>query len=109
MFTALIAPINVHVIAVGFCLLFLGLNLIGVKEAGRTQVILVGVLLVLMSLYVVRGIPAVEPRFFLPLAPYGFGAVLSTSGFVFVSYAGLLKVASIAEEIRTKSGVGAEI
>ena len=32
--------------------------------------------------------------------PYGFGLVPATSGFVFVSYAGLLKVAGIAEEIK---------
>jgi amino acid transporter/mannitol/fructose-specific phosphotransferase system IIA component (Ntr-type) len=99
-FTALIAPINVHITAVGFCLIFLVINLIGVKEAGRTQVFLVLALLALMSIYVIWGVPAVEPRRFVPLAPRGFGAVLSTSGFVFVSYAGLLKVASIAEEIK---------
>jgi amino acid transporter/mannitol/fructose-specific phosphotransferase system IIA component (Ntr-type) len=99
-FAALIAPIDVHVTAVGFCLVFLGINLIGIKEAGRTQVFLVLALLALMSLYVAWGIPAVRPRLYLPVAPRGLGAVLSTSGFVFVSYAGLLKVASIAEEIR---------
>jgi amino acid transporter/mannitol/fructose-specific phosphotransferase system IIA component (Ntr-type) len=99
-FTALIAPINVHVTSVGFCLIFLGINLVGIKEAGRTQVFLVFALVALMSLYVAWGMPAVEPRLFIPLAPRGLGAVLSTTGFVFVSYAGLLKVASVAEEIK---------
>jgi mannitol/fructose-specific phosphotransferase system IIA component (Ntr-type) len=32
--------------------------------------------------------------------PHGFGAVFSTAGFVFISYGGLTKVASIAEEVR---------
>ena len=34
-----------------------------------------------------------------PFAPGGFRAVFATAGFVFVSYGGLLKVASIAEEV----------
>ena len=99
-FMALIAPINMHFTAVGFCLLFLGINLFGIKEAGKLRVFLFGGLLALMTLYVVWGVPALRPSLLLPLAPHGVGAVLSTSGFVFVSYAGLLKVASIAEEIR---------
>jgi amino acid transporter len=89
-----------HIIAVTFCLIFIFINLIGIKEAGRTQVVLVVGLLALMILYVIAGLPAVKVSKFEPFAPNGFAAVFFTTGFVFVSYAGLLKIASVAEEIK---------
>ena len=98
-FTVMIANIDIHIIAVSFCLIFLTLNLIGIKEAGRTQVVLVVGLLVLMLLYTVRGLPEVKVHHFEPFAPHGLAAIFSTAGFVFVSYAGLLKIASVAEEM----------
>jgi APA family basic amino acid/polyamine antiporter len=36
-FTVLIIDVDIHIIAVAFCLVFLFINLIGIKEAGRTQ------------------------------------------------------------------------
>jgi APA family basic amino acid/polyamine antiporter len=99
-FTILLIPLDIHIIAVAFCLIFLFINLIGIKEAGKTQVVLVVLLFMLMIIYVVFGLPAVHVTRFAPFAPKGFTSILSTSGFVFVSYAGLLKIASIAEEIK---------
>ena len=99
-FTVLIIDLDIHIIAVFFCLVFLGINLVGIKEAGRTQLILVLGLFALMLLYVVLGLPNVKITKFEPFAPKGLTGVLFTTGFVFVSYAGLLKIASIAEEIK---------
>lgn len=104
-FTVMIVNIDRHLIAVSFCLIFLTINLVGIKGAGRTQVILVVGLLALMLLYVVRGLPAVKVEHLVPFAPQGLAAIFSTAGFVFVSYGGLLKVASIAEEIRNPGRV----
>jgi amino acid transporter/mannitol/fructose-specific phosphotransferase system IIA component (Ntr-type) len=99
-FTILLIGIDIHVIAVFFCLVFLCINLIGIKEAGRTQVILVIGLLLLMVLYVVVGLPAVRMDRFSPFVPKGIVSVFWATGFVFVSYAGLLKIASVAEEVK---------
>jgi APA family basic amino acid/polyamine antiporter len=99
-FTVLIIDLDIHIIAVFFCLIFLGINLVGIKEAGRTQLVLVVGLLALMLLYVVLGLPKVKITNLEPFAPKGPTSVLFTTGFVFVSYAGLLKIASIAEEIK---------
>lgn len=104
-FAMLIMDIDVHITAVSFGLVFLIINLIGIREAGRTQVALVAGLLVLMLLYVVRGIPAVKVQHFEPFAPQGLAAIFSTAGFVFVSYAGLLKIASVSEEIKNPGRV----
>lgn len=102
-FTILIVDIDIHTIAVVFCIIFLVINLIGIKEAGRTQVALVVALFALMLLYVVLGLPKVNVQKFEPFAPGGLSAVFFTTGFVFVSYTGLLKIASIAEEIKNPS------
>ena len=99
-FTVLIIDIDIHIVAVFFCLFFLFINLIGIKEAGRAQLILVFGLLVLMLLYIVLGLPKVKITNLEPFVPRGLTAVLFTTGFVFVSYTGLLKIASIAEEIK---------
>jgi len=99
-FTLLLVDLDIHVIAVFFCLVFLFINLIGIKEAGRTQVIMVAGLLLLMVLYIIVGLPAVKIERFSPFVPKGIASVFFATGFVFVSYAGLLKIASIAEEIK---------
>jgi amino acid transporter/mannitol/fructose-specific phosphotransferase system IIA component (Ntr-type) len=99
-FTTLVVGVDPRIIALIFCFIFLIINLVGIKAAGRFQVGLVVVLLVLLVLYIVRGLPEVKVMNFEPFMPYGPAAIFSTAGFVFVSYGGLLKVASIAEEVK---------
>jgi amino acid transporter/mannitol/fructose-specific phosphotransferase system IIA component (Ntr-type) len=99
-FTQLVFPADARLIALGLCLFFLVLNFIGVKEAGKAQIILVVLLLALLIMYVTKGLSNVKVQNFAPFAPYGIAAVFSTAGFVFVSYGGLLKIASIAEEVK---------
>lgn len=99
-FTILIVDVDIHVIAVTFCLAFLVINLLGVREAGRIQVVLVVGLFVLMLVYIAVGLPRVRISNFEPFAPHGVAAIFFTTGFVFVSYAGILKIASVAEEIK---------
>ncbi|MFH1798245.1 MAG: amino acid permease [Candidatus Omnitrophota bacterium] len=99
-FTRLIGGYDTHLITIGFCLFFVVINVIGIKSAGRVQIGLVVFLLLLLAVYVIKGIPAVDYQNFKPFIPFGIPAVFSTAGFVFVSYGGLLKVASIAEEVK---------
>jgi len=99
-FTGFIVDLDIRIIAVSLCLLFTAINLVGVREAGRSQVVLVAGLLTLMVIYVVRGLPAIEISNFRPFASRGVAAIFATAGFVFISYGGLIKVASIAEEVK---------
>jgi amino acid transporter/mannitol/fructose-specific phosphotransferase system IIA component (Ntr-type) len=96
----LLTGINITVLAVIFCLLFIVINIVGVKEAAIFELVLVAGLLALMGLYIVLGITRVNILHFEPFAPHGINAVLSTAGFVFVSFGGLLTVASVAEEVK---------
>lgn len=92
--------IDIRIISVLLCLFFIAVNLVGVKEAGSLQAVLVFGLLALMALYIVRGLPTVQVHHFTPFAPHGLGIILPATGFVFLSYGGLLKVVSVAEEVK---------
>ncbi len=96
----LIVPVDFRLTATGLGIGFVILNLAGVKEAARVQMILVLGLLAIMTYYVIRGLPAVSVARFEPFAPHGWSALFSTAGLVFISYGGLLKIASVAEEVR---------
>jgi len=79
---------------------FILLNIIGVKEATRLQIVLVFFLLLLMIFFIIVGVPKIQIANFKPFAPNGYNKILYTAGFVFVSFGGLLKVANIAEEVK---------
>ncbi|MFH1715639.1 MAG: amino acid permease [Elusimicrobiota bacterium] len=99
-FTGLITPIDIKIIAIILCLFFIVLNLIGIKEAGFVQIVIVTILLLILLYYVFRGVPVINVANLEPFSPGGIGKIFSTAGFVFVSYGGLLKIASIAEEVK---------
>ena len=87
-------------IAAGCCLLFVLMNTFSVKLTGRAQIVMVIALLAALAVFVVVGIPNMQqhPNFD-NLLDKGFGSVLATAGLVFVSFGGLTKVASVAEEV----------
>ena len=94
-------------LAVALTVAFAALNIVGAKETSGLQrffvTVLVGVLafFVAQGLFAVAGLPDGEvARQFTPFAPFGTEGLLSTIGLVFVSYAGLTKVASVAEEVQ---------
>lgn len=88
------------IIAIPIAFIFIFLNLSGVHHASSLQSLLVIGLLILMSLYIFYGARAINWTYFEPFTPKGWQSVFSTAGLVFVSYGGLLKVASVAEEIK---------
>ncbi|MFC2048701.1 amino acid permease [Elusimicrobiota bacterium] len=98
-FTKMLIDLNMHITAIILCLLFILINIIGIKEVGKLQNILVVGLLSILAVYIIRGFPHVDIKNFEPFAPYGIAPILTTAGFVFISFGGLLKVASVAEEV----------
>ncbi|MFP4053877.1 MAG: amino acid permease [Phycisphaerae bacterium] len=96
------AIVHIHGFLAGGILVavFVGLNLVGVREAARAQVVLVVGLLALLAMYIAVGLQQVRVELLSPFAPHGLTPIFTTTGFVFVSYGGLLNVASIAEEVR---------
>ncbi len=91
---------QIKIIAVSCCLFFTFLNFISVKETGRFQVIFVFILLGLLVLFIGSGVKHLQPERYLPFIPFGMKSIFATAGLVFISYMGLTKVASIAEEVK---------
>ncbi len=81
-------------------LVFVLLNVFRPEHAGNSHVVLFIVLVGLLVYFVFRGAPSVMIENFTPFAPQGVGAVFGTAGFVFISFGGLTKAASIAEEVK---------
>ncbi len=99
-FSSLLLPWDIRLIGAILTLIFVVLNILGVKEAARLQVALVIGLLLPMAVYVIWGVSEVRIDHFRQFAPGGIGAVFSTAGFVFVAYGGLLKIASLSGEVK---------
>jgi APA family basic amino acid/polyamine antiporter len=96
---------NLQITAVLIALFFIFLNILGVQAASKFEVFLVIGLLALMLTYFVLGVGNVSFSRYTPFAPEGFLAVFSTSGFVFVSFGGLINIASISEEVKNAKRV----
>jgi len=99
-YVELVAPFPIRTMAFALCLVFIAINLVGIKQAARTQVILVLGLLAALLFYLFLGFPSIHIERYTPFAPFGLGSIFATAGFVFISYGGLTKIASIAEEIK---------
>ncbi|MBN2096947.1 MAG: amino acid permease [Candidatus Omnitrophica bacterium] len=99
-YVRLVVSFPIEAVAFALCIIFIILNIIGIKEAARTQVILVSGLFVALIFYIFAGFPKINIASYTPFAPFGTASVFATAGFVFISYAGLTKIASIAEEIK---------
>lgn len=95
--------------AIVLSIMFGVINLVGAKETTLLQRFLVFTLVTILSLFVLLGLVHLQHMNILPQTntaassgPFfssGFVGFISTIGLVFVSYAGLTKVASVAEEV----------
>ncbi|MEP1307451.1 MAG: amino acid permease [Balneola sp.] len=107
-YLAIYFDISIVPVAIVLTLVFGALNIFGAKETTTLQKILVATLISIMIFYILQGVFAVlsldfvEVTYqqFTPLFTNGAGGFFATVGMVFVSYAGLTKVASIAEEVK---------
>ncbi len=106
-FASIIYPeitiLQIKLIAVVFCVFFTIINLRSTKHAGSLQVFMVMGLLVLLLYYVFKGIPHIDNRHFDDFMKGDLKTLFMTSGMIFVSYGGLTKIASVAEEIKNPS------
>ncbi len=99
-FPTQLEPWQLKAIATFFCIGFTALNIFSVKLTSRFQVLLVGILLTILTLFVLFGAGSVEAVRYKGFLDKGWAAVFATAGLVFISFGGLTKVASIAEEVK---------
>ncbi len=75
------------------------INVIGARQSGRTQVIVVVALIVILTGFSVLGMFHVSPARYEPFFPFGTGAIMPVTALVFISFLGFVQIASVAEEI----------
>jgi len=98
-YLVLLLEVPVEPLAFGVALVLLVVNIVGVKQTGRMQIAIVGVMLAVMVWFIIAGAPSVESARFEGFFDSGFEGIVGATGFVFVSYAGVTKIASVAEEV----------
>ena len=104
-FTTLILPkplpdMQMRLIACGFVIIFMIINLWGAKHAGVLQIALVLALILILGGYVAAGFGAMKPGNYGPMLPHGIGPVFVGAASVFVAFGGVTKAASVAEEVK---------
>jgi amino acid transporter/mannitol/fructose-specific phosphotransferase system IIA component (Ntr-type) len=109
-YAAFFWEVPVKIIAIMATLFFMVLNLVGAKKSSWLQNFLVTFLIIVLGAFIIDGLYNVFftqrldiPRaneHFSPFFTHGFEGIIITAGFVFVSYLGLTKIASVAEEIK---------
>lgn len=87
-------------IAIFFLGLIMLLNIYGVKKVGKVQLFVVSFSLAGLILLLFFGLPNVNPELLKPVFKEGNYGLVSTIAFVYISYAGVTKVAAIAGEIK---------
>ncbi len=106
-YLAIYADVPIKPLAAALALAFGAINIVGAKESSLLQRVLVTILVAVLGFYAAQGIVAVwgggaegVSGEFSPFFTEGVRGFLATIGIVFVSYAGLTKVASVAEEVQ---------
>ncbi len=94
------SEMQMDIISALFCIIFTVINLKGVELAAKYQTWLVSFLIAVCLIYILWGAAEVRLDHYRGFLDRGFPVVFSTAGLVFVSFGGLTKVASIAEEVK---------
>ena len=98
----LIAPVSqggITFVALGLGALVVLLNIVGTELSGRIQAAIVSLVLLGLTAYTLNAGVTADAGRLTPFLSEGSGSVVTTAAFVFVSYAGVTKIASIAEEV----------
>ncbi|MDX1619648.1 MAG: amino acid permease, partial [Nitriliruptorales bacterium] len=99
-FLAQITPLGSLTGAMSGGVVLIILNVIGAKESGRAQVVVVLTLVAILGVFVAGGAFHIETDNYRPFFPFGGAPVLSTTALVFVSFLGFVKIAAVAEEVK---------
>ncbi|VTT86467.1 Amino acid permease [Halorubrum sp. DM2] len=99
----LFAPLSqgaVVYVALALGVLVVALNVSGTKMSGQIQAVIVSLVVAGLLAYVLNAGFVADAGRYTPFATEGNLGVVTAAAFVFVSYAGVTKVASVAEEVK---------
>lgn len=98
-----ISPGLTKYIAILFLIIILFLNILGVKKVGKVQIVIVSISLISLAIILIFGLPRTSADLLDPFLLNGNMGLFTTVAFVYISYAGVTKVAAIAGEIKNPS------
>lgn len=87
-------------LALGLALVFTLVNVVSTSSTGSLQFGIVGLMIVAMAWFVVGGFPEMGPARTEGSFAAGGEGFLAATALVFISYAGVIKVAAVAEEVK---------
>ena len=93
----------IRYVAIFFLIAILFLNIFGVKKVGKVQLVIVIISVISLGLVLLFGLPRIDTKLLDPFLINGNVGLASTVAFVYISYAGVTKVAAIAGEIKNPS------
>ena len=99
----LLVPISqgqIVIVALALGTLVVVLNISGTKLSGQVQAIIVSLVIVGITAFTINAGLFAETSRFSPLRTNGNTGIVTAAAFVFVSYAGVTKIASVAEEVK---------
>jgi len=99
----LLVPISqgqIVIVALALGTLVVVLNISGTKLSGQVQAIIVSLVIVGITAFTINAGLFAETSQFTPLRTHGNTGIVTAAAFVFVSYAGVTKIASVAEEVK---------
>jgi APA family basic amino acid/polyamine antiporter len=101
-------PLEAHIITKGMAVVFTAvfclINILGIKESALLQNIMLFLLLSVLTIFSLTGINSITNiQNFVPFLKNGWPPVITVTGMIFISYGGLTKIASVAEEIKNPS------
>ncbi|MFC6721614.1 amino acid permease [Halobacteriaceae archaeon SHR40] len=86
--------------AVALAVFFTIINIVSAKSAGSLQFVIVGVMIVALGYFIVGGVPSIVPEQTAGALNFGSGGLLAATALVFISYAGVIKISAVAEEVK---------
>lgn len=98
-----LAAVPLKPVALVFLLAVVGLNIVGIIRVSQVQLVLVGLALAGLAALSILGAFSYDGARLADPFTEGTGGFFAAVAFVFVSYAGVTKVAAIAEEVRNPS------
>jgi len=99
-YLAVLVDVPQQPVAIALLLCITALNIVGVSIIGKLQKIIVGIVLVLLLIMSCYGLSTMEWSNLDDGFTKGSTGFIAAAAFVYVSYAGVTKVAAIAEEVK---------
>lgn len=87
-------------VAATLAVIIIMINIAGATTTARFQSFLIALVLGVLAIFVITGASSVDATNFDPFFSKGIKGLLSATGLVFVSFIGVTKVASVAEEVK---------